>query len=290
MGMTKRLLGKVLYFLIILLLAGVFLYCAWQLYAYFSESKETQGAYDALSEIVQQARPTEDPQAPTFDWSELETLPDAEIEELPVSPYVSVQDPKTGKEIFLLPEFAELYSINPDIVGWISIPDTNVNYPVVQRKEQTDYYLYRDFHGKQVARGCIYVREQCDVFAPSDNVVIYGHMMKDSTMFADLANYTNKKYWEEHQSIRFDTLRGRYEYQIICVFKTTATVGEGFPYHQFVDAQYDSDLDEFWYHCQKNALYDTGLAPRYGDKLITLSTCEYSRTNGRLVIVAKRMD
>ena len=190
----------------------------------------------------------------------------------------------------MLPEFEELYAINPDVVGWISIPDTNINYPVVQRKDKTDYYLYRDFHGKQVARGCIYVREECDVFAPSDNIVIYGHMMKDGTMFADLAKYTRKKYWQEHPYIQFDTLRARHSYEIICVFRTSATVGEGFSYHLFVDAEYDSDLDEFWTNCRKNAYYDTGLEPRYGDKLITLSTCEYSLTNGRLVIVARRVD
>lgn len=283
-------LGKALYILIIIALLCVFLYCAWQLYAYFSEGAKTQGAYDDLSQIVQQARSTEDPTAPTFDWSALETLPEEEIVELPESPYVTVQDPVTGNDVLMLPEFAELYGINPDIVGWISIAGTDVDYPVVQRKDKTDYYLYRDFYGKQVARGCIYVREQCDVFTPSDNVVIYGHMMKDGTMFSDLSNYTNKAYWEEHQYIRFDTLRARHTYQIICVFKTTATQEEGFPYHQFVDAQYDSDLDEFWLNCRKNAFYDTGLYPRYGDKLITLSTCEYSQTNGRLVVVAKRIN
>lgn len=285
----RRPLGKIAYILLILVLLWVFFYCAWQLYAYFSESRETQGAYNELSDIVQQARPTEDPAAPTFDWSSLERLPDEEVIEMPESPYVTVKDPETGTVMVMLPEFEELYAINPDIVGWISIPDTNIDYPVVQRKDATDHYLYRDFYGNQVARGCIYVREQCDVFAPSDNVVIYGHMMKDGTMFADLSKYASKSYWQEHQFIQFDTLRARHTYQIICVFKTTATVGEGFAYHQFIDAQYDSDLDEFWRNCRENAFYDTGLEPRYGDKLITLSTCEYTQTNGRLVIVAKRI-
>lgn len=286
----KRQLFRILFVLLLVFLLCVFLFFAWKLIAYFSEGAQTQGAYDDLSDIVEQARPTEDPTSPTVDWEYIETLPEEDIATLPTSPYVSVEDPETGNITLMLPEFEELYAINPDVVGWISIPDTNVNYPVVQRKDETDYYLYRDFHGKQVARGCIYVREECDVFTPSDNVVIYGHMMKDGTMFADLAKYTDKKYWQEHPYIQFDTLRARHSYEIICVFRTSATVGFGFSYHLFVDAQYDSELDEFWSNCRKNAYYDTGLEPRYGDKLITLSTCEYSLTNGRLVVVARRVD
>ncbi len=285
----KRLLFKTIYILVILVLLCVFLVCAWKLYHYFSESIKTQHSYNELLEIIDNARPTADPTAPSIDWSDLETLPQEDLETLPQSPYVSVQNPNTGDAVLMLPEFEELYKINPDIVGWISIPDTIVDYPVVQRKDKTDYYLYRDFHGNQVARGCIYVREQCDVYAPSDNVVIYGHRMQDGTMFADLAKYTSKSFWQEHPYIQFDTLRARHTYEIICVFRTSATVGEGFSYHLFVDAEYDSDLDEFWSNCRKTAYYDTGLSPRYGDKLITLSTCEYSLTNGRLVVVARRI-
>jgi len=286
----KKQLEKILYIVIILVSLCIFVACAWKLIAYFSEGIKTQSAYNDLSDIVAQARPTEDPSATTPDWNYFETIPEEEIATLPESPYVSVTDPETGDVTVMLPEFKDLYEINPDLVGWISIPNTNVNYPVVQRKDKQDYYLYRDFYGNQVARGCIYVREQCDVFSPSDNVVIYGHRMKDGTMFADLSYYTSKQYWQEHQFIQFDTLRARHTYQIICVFRTTATTGEGFAYHQFVDAAYDSELDDFWSSCRRNAYYDTGLEPRYGDKLITLSTCEYSLTNGRLVIVAKRIN
>lgn len=285
----KKILFRIIYILLIVILSGIFLVCGWKLYDYFSEGVKTKQEYNELSEIVQNARPTEDPTAPTIDWSALETLPPEEIIEVPDNPYISVKNPTTGEEALMLPEFEELYTINPDIVGWISIPNTNIDYPVVQRKDKTDYYLYRNFYGQQVARGCIYVREECDVFTPSDNIVIYGHRMQDGSMFADLANYTKKQYWQEHPVVHFDTLRGRHTYEIICAFRTSATVGEGFSYHQFVDAQYDSDLDEFWANCRKTAYYDTGLEPRYGDKLITLSTCEYTLTNGRLVIVARRI-
>ena len=286
----RRTLGKTAYILLILVLVCVFLYCGWRLYAYFSEGAKTEKEYDDLSEILHQAQPSEDPAKPTFDWSLLDRLPAEEIVELPESPFVIVTDEESGKATMMLREFEELFAINPDIIGWISIDGTNIDYPVVQKPEQKDYYLYRDFYGKQVARGCIYADEECDVLKPSDNVVIYGHMMQDGSMFEDLSNYTRKSFWQDHQFIRFDTLLRRNTYQIVCVFKTTASIGEGFAYHQFIDAQSDGDWEEFWTNCRANAFYDTGLELNPGDKIITLSTCEYTLTNGRLVIVAKRID
>lgn len=286
----KRKLGKAAYILLILALVCVFLYCGWRLLDYFAEGAKTQKEYDGLSYIMQQAKPEEDPDAPTFDWSAMERLPVEELVEMPESPYVTAIHNETGKVEVMLPEFAELFAINPDIIGWISIDGTHIDYPVVQRKDKQNYYLYRDFYGRQVMRGCIYADEKCDALRPSDNVIIYGHMMQDNSMFADLANYTRKSYWQEHQFIQFNTLRARHTYQIVCVFKTTATAGEGFAYHRFVDAETDADWEAFWNDCRENALYDTGLMPEAGDKIITLSTCEYTLTNGRLVIVAKRID
>ena len=205
-------------------------------------------------------------------------------------PYIIASNEATGELAVMFPEFEQLYQINSDIVGWISIADTRIDYPVVQRKDTTDYYLNRDFYGKYTARGCLYAAEACDVFAPSDNVIIYGHMMNDGSMFAGLSKYTSKAYWKDHQFIQFDTLRNRNTYQIVCVFKTTATAGKGFAYHRFINAQNDEDWETFWQNCQDNAFYDTGLALSPGDQIITLSTCEYTLTNGRLVIVAKLVD
>ena len=170
------------------------------------------------------------------------------------------------------------------------IPGTRVNYPVVQRSTMRDYYLYRDFYGNYDTHGCLYAREECDVATPSDNVTIYGHRMKDGTMMGDVGYYEEKRYWEEHPLIYFDTLTEEHTYQIVYVFKTTASVGEGFQYHLYVDFSNENDFNNFISACSRNALYDTGLTAQFGDQLITLSTCEYSLVNGRLVVVAKRID
>ena len=113
--------------------------------------------------------------------------------------------------------------------------------------------------------------------------------MKDGSMFGLLRNYRSKSYWEKHRYIYFDTLTERHTYEIFAVFTTVATKGKGFAYHQFVDADDQEEYDEYIRDCQNVDLYDTGITPQYGDKLITLSTCEYSQKNGRLVVVARRI-
>lgn len=280
----KTKIKKLVYGVVFLILAGVFVYSAVSLIHYFIESKKSQDTYDDLAGLVDQVRPEPQPEqgAPEQDSSE-EDAPPAPV-------WVTVQHPKTGEDVELLPEYAQVYLLNPETVGWLCIPDTNINYPVVQSApDNVDYYLYRDFYGKYDLHGCLYAREQCDVFAPSDNITIYGHRMNDHTMFGQLAKYEKKEFWQDNQYIYFDTLRERHTYQIVAVFTTTASIGQGFGYHLFVDAQDKGAFNSFMSQCKALSLYDTGITARYGDKLISLSTCEYTHENGRLVVVAKRI-
>ena len=203
--------------------------------------------------------------------------------------FVEVTDPETGETVKLLPEFKDLYLMNNDIVGWLKIPGMDVDYPVMQTPEEADYYLKRDFYKEYSQHGSLYVREVCDVNTPSDNVIIYGHRMRDGSMFGKLEKYVEKSYFEENPYIYFDTLTELHTYQIIAVFKTTVTKDNGFDYYTFVNAAGEEEFNEYVSTCQELALYNTGETAQYGEKLITLSTCEYSQANGRLVVVAKRI-
>ena len=109
-------------------------------------------------------------------------------------------------------------------------------------------------------------------------------------MFAGLLQYQSKDFWEENQTFVFQTLTEKYEYQIIAVFITSGYYGVGYPFHMFVRAESAEAFNQFVADIKGLALYDTGVSAEYGDKLITLSTCEYSLENGRLVVVAKRID
>lgn len=280
---------KGLFWAVIILLICVFLYSAWSLGSYIVASIRNSSTYGDLQQMLEENRPTrplpqqEDPTQPSV--PDETSAPD----ETQPSELVTVTDPETGLQLQVLPEFAQLYVLNPDLVGWIDIPGTNVCYPVVQTPETRDYYLRRDFYGNYATHGCIYVRENCDVFTPSDNLVIYGHRMQDGSMFYDLLKYKKQSYYEENRYILFDTLTERHTYEIVAVFRTTATLGEGFQYHLFADARDEAEFNKYVQTCKSLAFYDTGVDAVYGDKLISLSTCDYDITNGRLVVVAKRI-
>ena len=121
----------------------------------------------------------------------------------------------------------------------------------------------------------------------SDNCIIYGHHMQDGSMFADLCKFESEDFYKEHKTFRFDTLGAYGEYEIVCVFKTSVYSADGFKYYHFVDAANAEEFNAYLSTCQALALYETGVSAQYGDNLLTLSTCEYSRTNGRMVVVAK---
>lgn len=282
-----------IYYLLIAVFGGTFLVSAWCLGSYLWESQSQKSKYDDLAALVEQHQPTRP--LPTLETQPAEpeqTEPEPVETTVPAEPpslLVEVENPDTGETIQILREYAEIYRVNDDLIGWLQIPGTDISYPVMQTPDSTDYYLYRDFYGEYSKHGCLYAREVCDVNTPSDNVTIYGHRMKDGSMLAGLAAYTEKEFWRQHRYIYFDTLTEYHSYEIIAVFTTTATVNKGFRYHAFVDAADEAAFDSFIAQCKALALYDTGVTATYGNKLITLSTCEYSQENGRLVVVAKRI-
>lgn len=283
--MKKR---QIIYIALIVVLLIVFGVSTFYVVSYFTESRQQQQQFDDLANIVEsiKAQSSTTGTTPKGDSS----APDGEGETTSGGEGDSAAGETQAPVLEMLPEYAALYEMNPDIVGWIKIDGTVINYPVMQTPDYVDYYLKRNFNEEKSSRGCIYVREQCDVNEPSDNLTIYGHNMNDGSMFHSLNNYVYQSYWNSNNLITFDTLYERHTYQIFAVFKTTATMGEGFTYHLFVDAQDEAEFDEFVATCKELALYDTGITPAYGDKLICLSTCEYSQYNGRLVVAAVRID
>lgn len=288
---------------LIAVFACVFLVSAFFLVNYFIQSRRVSDQFDYLDSlrdpnftggiVIDTTESTSETnnQDPTQDSTGDGTVPEPTVpaSTTPKPALVTVKDPDTGALVQVLPEFAELYQLNNDIVGWISINGTQINYPVMQTPSSPDYYLKRDYYGNYSDWGCIYAREACDINKPSDNITLYGHMMKDGSMFGDLENYRySSTYWKNHY-IQFDTLTERHTYQVFAVFRTSGTLGVGYPYYLFDNAQSEEEFNSFVSQCKSLAFYDTGITPVYGEKLITLSTCEYSIENGRLVVVARRI-
>ena len=155
--------------------------------------------------------------------------------------------------------YKAVYAQNSDFVGWISIDGTNINYPVMQTKDEANFYLKRNFEKKHSNYGIPYVQENCDV-GLSDNTVVYGHNMKDGSMFADLCLYEDEDFYREHLTVCFDTLSEYGEYEIVAVFKTVAYSDNGFKYYQFVNAANAAEFDEFVGQCKAIALYETSVS------------------------------
>ena len=185
--------------------------------------------------------------------------------------------------------YEPIYRKNNDFIGWISIDGTTLDYPVMQTKDQANFYSKRDFEKQDSDYGIPYVAESCDI-ETSDNIIIYGHHITGQKMFGVLMGYTSKAFYEQHQTIRFDTLGEFGTYQIVAVFKTAVYTEQCFSYYRFIHAANAAEFDQYIASCKALALYDTGVTAVFGDKLITLSTCEYSEPNGRLVVVAKKID
>ena len=179
--------------------------------------------------------------------------------------------------------------INSDIIGWIKIEGTNINYPIMQNG---DYYLHKDIYKNYSSHGTPYLAFYCDV-KKSDNLIIYGHHMKDNTMFSQLEKYKNYNFFLNHKYIKFYTMEdGRTienTYEVMIAFKTIAYSDAGFRYYSYTDFQNYEDYEEFVENCRNLEFYYTGVVGTHQDKYITLSTCEYSQKNGRMVVVAKKV-
>ena len=212
------------------------------------------------------------------------------------SDLAAVRKQDTQQETASEPEkqasYQNLYWENTDMVGWIQIEGTNIDYPVMQTPADPTYYLKHDFEKNYTDYGCPFMQADCDVLCPSDNLIIYGHNMKDGSMFADLAKYRSKDFWQTHKTVWFDTELGSSAYEIFAVIHTTvqADDADAFPFYWFVDAASPEEFADYVSACKAQALYDTGISAQYGDKLLTLSTCDNITDNGRWLVIAKQTE
>lgn len=204
---------------------------------------------------------------------------------------MEISGQETEEDSRMLSKFEKLYQENPDIIGWLSIEGMKINYPVMQN-EDDEYYLHHNFQKEAEDKyGCLYVRGSADVLTPGTNFIIYGHNMRDGSMFGDLDFYKTKDFYENHPLISFDTLYEERTYEIVSVFLSQVYKEDEdiFKYYQFYQADTEEEFNYFYQNIKELALYDTGVEAEYGDTFLTLSTCAYHVEDGRLAIVAKKI-
>ncbi len=254
----KKKAGKIVYRTVLIITSCVFLVSAFMVVKYFYDARQSAKQFEKLQEMV---------------------VPPP-VEEKPAGESQAPAPPSPAQQ------YGALYEQNNDFVGWIFIDGTVINYPVMQTVDAPNYYLRRGFDKTYDYYGTPYVAEHCNLYT-SDNVVIYGHHMDNGTMFSQLKKYLYKDFWTQHPTFRFDTMEAYGTYEVFAVFKIAAT--DSFAYHLFSDAANPAEFDAYVAACKQYARYDTGVTPVYGERLLTLSTCEYSQNDGRLVVVARKI-
>jgi len=190
-------------------------------------------------------------------------------------------------------KYAGLYKANDDIIGWVKIKDTKIDYPIMQTQDDPEHYLHLNFDEEYAASGTPFMDAGSDIFIPTSNFLIYGHNMKNGTMFHDLLKYESKEFYDKHKTFTFDTIYkgGQGEYQVIAAAysKIYPKDSTKFKYYQYAGITTEDEFNKYVSGVKALSIYDTGVTAEYGDQLVTLSTCAYHTEEGRFFVVAKRV-
>lgn len=175
-------------------------------------------------------------------------------------------------------DFNSLLEKNKDIVGWIYCQNTPINYPVVQ-SENNDYYLRRDLNGKYLVSGTVFVDYRNGSIGEDSNYVVYGHNMKDGSMFSSLAKYKEQSYYDEHPILYYLTPTADYKIELFAgiVVKRDALI--------YVPNPDETEFTAFLNKAKINSTFQSNVEINENDTLITLSTCSYEYNNARYIII-----
>lgn len=188
--------------------------------------------------------------------------------------------------------YRKLYRKNRDLCGWITLEGTPIDYPVMQTKKESEYYLHRNYAKEYDANGLPFLDAVCDPADEESNLMIYGHHMKSGLMFAHLLDYDSADFYKKHPVVYFDTLYESRTYEVVAAFYSRIYKEEEkvFKYYNAAGHLTKKEYADYVKNIKKLSLYDTGVNPEYGEQLLTLVTCAYQTTDGRFVVVAKRKD
>lgn len=244
------------------IIIGIVCTAVFLIFAMYANSKPAGPAFSFAPPSISKSIPLPDSSDP------LEELPDGMIE-----------------------QYGSLYLQNQDLIGWLQITGTQIDYPVMQTLGDNEYYLRLNFDKEYALGGSLFMEERCNPLRPSTNQIIYGHNMPDGTMFGELKHYEKKSFYEDHPQIAFDTLYTQNTYQIMAVFRSRVyyNTDDVFKYYYFFNATSQEEWDYYYSNVKQLSLYDTGVTAEYGDKFLTLSTCDDEGEYGRFVVVAKLM-
>lgn len=253
---------KTIMIALIVLLLGVFLFSAWQIIDILTEYRKGEQTYESLEHYISVPETTPKEEAPKTDTPEIPTME---------------TQPEEADNPFPKVDFGALQAINEDVIGWIYIPDTRVNYPVLQG-ESNDDYLYHLLTGEYNSSGSIFLDAEVSADFSGQNSPIYGHNMKNKTMFADIVEYKKQDFFDAHPTAMLMTPDKNYYVHLFAGYVTDSW-GDAW-IKTFTDAEFEA-----WLSATKEASrFDSDVVPTVQDKVLTFSTCTYDTHDARFVV------
>lgn len=260
--MTKK--QKISLGIVSVLLSAVLAASGFMIYRELSSQQKEKEDFKELAELITVTQP----EPPESTEMEDTSTPIEETAE-PEKPQES-----TGRDL------TKLFAINDECIGWICIPGTAVDYPVMYTPDNPQKYLRKNFHGKYSQSGVPFLDDRCCAY--SDNLIIYGHNMKNGTMFSNLRYYTDKTFCAEHPMIELETADGLNLCEIFAILKTD----NADEWYNFIMADGKDDFNRRVSDVKVRSLFKSDIIPEYGQRIVSLSTCYGSSKSGRLLVLA----
>lgn len=229
----------------------------------------------------------------TTEISESETVSDSDINEnLEEMAEETLPEPEPVETPAVPNPYAESFLANEDMAGWLIVPGTVIDYPIMWTPEDEEYYLYRGFDKEKNSNGCLILDTDSCTNPLTTNLIIHGHNMKSGAMFGNLTDYENEEYFKEHPSVILHTKECQRNYEVIAVFYSQVykKTDDVFKFYKFFQANTEEEFNDFYTNIKDLSIYDTGVTAEFGDNFITLSTCAYHVERGRFVVVAKEVE
>lgn len=255
----------------ITLLSAVLVTCGVMIGGELLSRQKEKEDFEQLAKLVAVEKPSISPSPSTRPFA------------TPPPNYAKTPDESPAEDEPAQRDLSELFAMNEDFVGWLCIPETDINYPVMHTPDNPEKYLRRNFQGEYSESGVPFLDFRCSL--DSDNLIIYGHNMMNGTMFAALQGYVQEDFCKSHQIIELQTADGCAEYRVFAV----AWVKSNDDWYKFVGANGAEDFNSAVDKVMSKALFTINSAPEYGVQILTLSTCYDSAHNGRLLVLAAKL-
>ena len=217
---------------------------------------------------------------------EMENSPSVYEGSLHLEDALNIPGEKPEEPRQILPFIQDLQQRNPEVVGWIELEGTEIDYPIVQA-EDNDYYLKRDWLGESNSAGAIFMDYRNDPEALEErktHTIIYGHHRQDGSMFQNLVKYKEEEYFRESPTFEVTDQYETHTYEVFSAYVTTTDF-------YFIETRFpeDEDFEGFLEAITERQMYDTGVTVSAEDHLLTLSTCTYEYDDARFVVHARRV-